>query len=524
MVHNRSFKISYTSDIHGYFSNLDYSSGKELASGLCNCAGLFARGENTLVIDGGDTLQGSPFTYYYHKTRRDDEYLPSKVMNAAGYQFVTLGNHDFDYGVPLIEEYLSQLTARCLCANVEGIRGVEKTALVTMENGLRIGLTGVTSHYVSRWEPPENLAGVRISDAFEAAAKAYDELVGVGADVTVCIYHGGFEKDVATGREIFRTDENQGWRICRELGFDVLLTGHQHLRVDSADLFSVHTCQPPDKASGFLQLEVEVPAQETGEKPKAASRFIPAGEKRDEAVWAVLSQAEEQAAQWLDRPVGHLDVPLRPGDSLAMALRGTWIANFFNQVQLEASGADISVTSLANSVTGFSQNVSIRDVVSNYVFSNTLKVIEVDRRVLVSALERCAEYFALDQAENISISSAFLLPIPQHYNYDYFSGIEAVFDLQKPEGQRVVSIRFEGRELDDSRKLKLCLNSYRASGAGGYPLYAECPVLSEQSKEITEIIMDYISSHKEIKVDKTRWLTVLSRRRKETVLHGKKRI
>ena len=171
MVHKRSFKISYTSDIHGYFSNLDYSSGKELASGLCNCAGLFARGENTLVIDGGDTLQGSPFTYYYHKTRRDGEYLPSKVMNAAGYQFVTLGNHDFDYGVPLIEEYLSQLTARCLCANVEGIRGVEKTALVTMENGLRIGLTGVTSHYVSRWEPPENLAGVQISDAFEAAAR-----------------------------------------------------------------------------------------------------------------------------------------------------------------------------------------------------------------------------------------------------------------------------------------------------------------------------------------------------------------
>ena len=60
MVHNRSFTISYTSDIHGFFSNLDYASGKEHASGLCNCAGLFVRGENTLIIDGGDTLQGSP--------------------------------------------------------------------------------------------------------------------------------------------------------------------------------------------------------------------------------------------------------------------------------------------------------------------------------------------------------------------------------------------------------------------------------------------------------------------------------
>ena len=112
MVHNRSFTISYTSDIHGFFSNLDYASGKEHASGLCNCAGLFVRGENTLIIDGGDTLQGSPFTCYYQKSRNMGDYLPAQVMNAAGYRFITLGNHDFDFGVGQIEEYLAQLDAR----------------------------------------------------------------------------------------------------------------------------------------------------------------------------------------------------------------------------------------------------------------------------------------------------------------------------------------------------------------------------------------------------------------------------
>jgi 2',3'-cyclic-nucleotide 2'-phosphodiesterase/3'-nucleotidase len=54
------------------------------------------------------------------------------------------------------------------------------------------------------------------------------------------------------------------------------------------------------------------------------------------------------------------------------------------------------------------------------------------------------------------------------------------------------------------------VNSYRFSGAGGYPLYASCPVLSEQNREIVEIIMDYVGSHERISIDKTKWLTVLS--------------
>ena len=510
MVHNRSLTISFTSDIHGYFSNIDYASGKEQASGLCNCAGLFARGENTLILDGGDTLQGSPFTCYYQKSRHTEGYLPAKVMNAAGYQFITLGNHDFDFGVGQIEEYLAQLNARCLCANIEGIRGVEKTALVTMENGLRVGLTGVTSHYIPLWEPPENLIGVTVSDAFEAAAEAWDNLIAAGADVTVCIYHGGFEKDTDTGFEVFHTDENQGWRIARELGFDILLTGHQHLEIDGKDLFGTYICQPPDKARGFLHLEVDVPSPESGEKIKTVSRFIPAGKERDEAVWSILASAEDQAARWLDCPVGRLDIPLSPQDPLSMALHGSLIANFFNQVQLEATGADLSVTSLPNTVIGFTEDVSIRDVVSNYIFSNTLKVIEVDRHVLAAALERCAEYFELDEEGKPYISSTFLHPIPQHYNYDYFYGIHAVFDLRRPVGERVISILYRGQELDPSGKLKLCVNSYRTSGAGGYPLYASCPLLSDSGREIVEIIMDYVSSHQKIIVDKTKWLTVLS--------------
>ena len=509
MEHNRFFTISYTSDIHGYYSNLDYASGKEQSSGLCNCAGLFTRNGNALIIDGGDTIQGSPFTYYYNKICKEGDYLPARVMNDAGYQFVTLGNHDFNYGIRTIERYLSQLNAVCLCANVEGIRGVKKTAVATLENGLRVGLTGVTSHYVALWEPPENLEGVTITDAFEAAAAAFSELKKQGVDCTVCIYHGGFERDVETGELLSDSDENQGYRMCKELGFDILLSGHQHQKIESAVLFGTQTCQPPDKARGFLSLEVEIP-HAADRKLSVRSRFVPAADKRSNRIWRVIERPEINASQWLDNPVGRLVRDLEAKTPIERAENGSLIANFFNQVQLFFSNADISATALDKQVKGFTKDVSIRSVVSNYVFSNTLKTILVDRSVLKRALERCGEYFERREDGTITVSDAFLRPIEQHFNFDFFYGIEAVIDTRRPTGSRVISIRYKGEELADGEKLKLCLNSYRATGAGGYPFYAQCELVCEQQKEIAEMIMDYVSSYKEIVVDQKKWLTVLS--------------
>ncbi len=508
MEPERSFTVSFTSDIHGYFSNLDYSTGKEHASGLCNCAGLFARGENTLIIDGGDTIQGSPFTYYYQKSGPHRTYLPSQVMNAAGYHFITLGNHDFNYGVPLIETYLKQLNAVCLCANVAGIRGVEKTAVITLENGLRVGLTGVTSHYVNMWEPPEHLKGITVSDAFTAASEALEELRTHQIDVAICIYHGGFERDLVSGCLLSDTNENQGWRICKELGFDILLTGHQHGKIEGTWLSDTFTCQCPDKASGFMKMDIAVSRMENTNTINAHCNFVPAGKERWEPIWTILAEEEKRAAYWLDEPVGYLNMPLLSEDHIEMAVHGSLLANFFNQVQLDSTGAEISLTCLGNTVKGLPQAVSIRDIVSSYVFPNTLKVLEVDRRILQAALERCAEYFSLDANGDCCVSESFLVPVEQHYNFDFFSGIEAVIDLSLPIGNRVVSIRYQGEELPEEKKLKLCMNNYRATGAGGYPFYTACPIVSEIPKEVSELIMDYISSHRKIEVDCTKWLTV----------------
>lgn len=503
---DRNLTICFTSDVHGYFSDMDYAKGAPGTTGLSRCVSTFPDDGNTLILDGGDTLQGSPFAYWLSQNPVEGAKVSARAMSLAGYDFITLGNHDFNYGREALVSYLSHLEARCLSANVEGLPGVERTAVVKLQNGLRVGLTGVTTHFVNLWEKPENLEGITVKDAFSSAAAAIEELKQEKVDVTVCIYHGGFENDLVTGELLSATDENQAYRICRELDFDVLLTGHQHQPKAGLELFGTFAAQSPDRAKQYVRMDVTV--SEEG-KITANSRMMDPEEPEEELA-QYLAPLDAQNAVFLDQPLGELDIPLEPDDHMKMAANGSVIANFFNQVQMDASGADLSITCLANVVKGFNQQVTIRDVVATYVFPNTLKTIRVDRRILKAALERSAEYFDLDENGQLQVSQRFLKPIVMHYNYDYLSGLEVTIDIHKSIGNRVVSMLYEGKELEEDRQLTLCLNNYRATGTGGYPLYAKCELVKDQPTEISQMIIEYIEKHKQIAVDKTKWLNVIS--------------
>lgn len=506
----QNLTIYFTSDVHGYFSPANYATGGVGRTGLANCMNAFGHDGNTLIIDGGDILQGSPLTYYLYSQRLGGECVPARLMNLGGYNFVTLGNHDFNYGKGEIERYLAELDAVCLCANISGIAGVEKTAVVTLENGLTVGLTGVTTQFVTNWEKPENMAGISVSDAFDAAQAALDELRRANVDLTICIYHGGFENDVKTGAALSATGENEGWRMCNELGFDVLLTGHQHLAAQKLCIGGTFTCQPPDKARQYVRMDVAVATAADGARQVSAhSALCEPSDTPLPTAADYLAPIERETETWLDTPVGQLDAALTPAAPLDMAANGSLIANFFNQVQLEASGAQLSAASLDASVKGFDRDVTVRDVVSSYVFPNTLKTLRVSGRELKAALERCAEYFALDENGALCVSDSFLKPIAQHFNFDHVAGISVTVDVRCPVGERVVSMIYDGHEVTDEENFTIALNSYRASGAGGYGVYAECECVGEVQTEIAELIIDYIARHKAITVDKTKWLKLI---------------
>ena len=487
----KKLTIYFTSDLHGYIYPTDYRSSEEKELGLFKCASRFRKDGNTLIIDGGDILQGSPLGAFCHDTIGSAARF-AEMMNRCGYDYVTLGNHDFNYGMPYLDSYLDVLRARCVCENVRRDEaGVRFPARVhTLENGLRVGIVGIVTDYVNIWEKPEHLAGIAITDPVPAAAAALKALKGQ-ADLTVCVYHGGFERDLATGRVLSATHENAAYRICQELDFDILLTGHQHMSVPGQTVSGTFVVQPSDKGQEFLRVEASV----SGGEKRFSSETIPAhGECR--ADWlAEFADMERGAQNWLDQVVGHLETPMTPDTPLHMAAEGTALADLFNTVQLAASGAQLSVTSLANDAAGLPQTVRRRDILNAYPYTNTLTVLEITGAVLRRAMERSAEYFTRNPDGSLRVSDCFLEPKVEHYNYDYYAGVTYAYDITRPVGERVVELKANGKPVQDTDVFTACLSSYRASGTGGYDCYVGCPVVREIGTEMSDLLLDYFKRY-----------------------------
>ena len=479
--------IYFTSDTHGYLFPNNFASKQPRSMGLLSMR--FPKDENTLIIDGGDTIQGSPLTYF---CRLNGLELPIvTAMNDRGYDYVTLGNHDFNNGYDYLKLHLDTLNAQCLCANVTDHRGelpIASAAVHTLGNGLRVGIVGIVTDWVNRWEKRENLTELTISDPLEAARRA---LEGLEADVFVGVYHGGIERDLQTGRVLSQTDENIACRLCEELKLDLLLTGHQHIAMANREWNGVHIVQTPCNAASYVKVVMEDDGSFHSELCSVPDTAVLTDEEK--SMWEAVNV-------WLDQPIGRLSRAIWPDDKLAMALQGSSIADFFNTVQLWASGADVSCAALGNELRGFDSEVTVRDVVASYIYSNTLVVLEVTGEVLKTALEQCARYFAVGEDGSVAIAESFLRPKEAHYNFDYFSGVEYTFDLSRPEGDRVASLVRNGQPVQRDDRMTLVMCDYRATGAGDFECYCSCPRVKEIQTEVSELILNYLVEHPYVEI------------------------
>lgn len=484
----RTLTVFYTSDMHGRFP---------AGGGRAGFAALMRDIEldgNTLYIDGGDVMQGSPFAFFLAETGLGPGDVAATLMNMAGCSFVTLGNHDFSYGKAELERYLARLGARCLCANVTGVRGVERSALITLQNGMRVGLTGVITTFVPDWEKPENVAGVTFSDPVEAARRELAVLRAAGAERTVCICHMGFENDPVTGETLSASGENRAHEIASSLGFSLVLAGHTHAAFAGGYIRGTFACAPADGAGNYIRAQL-------GEDGAVSAALIRTGMVPDPAAQAYLEPLERECAAFLERPVGRLSAPVPKREFLDMALHGSELANLFNAVQRRVTGADISCTSLQNVPPGLGESVSAGDVIGAYPFPNTLTVLEVDRKTLKQALEKSASFLCIGPDGKPAVDAGAITPVPQFFNFDYFSGLYATVDLSRPAGERVLSVRYGGEELPEGKTLSLCLNNYRASGAGGYPFYRDRRVLYTGRDEVQSLLLEHFRASDTVALD-----------------------
>ena len=150
------------------------------------------------------------------------------------------------------------MNAQCLCTNVEDQLHqlpIQAHAIHTLENGLKVGIIGITTEFIPVWEKPENLEHFTVTSTLDSIRPSY-ELLRDQVDILVGIYHGGIEYDLDTNSKLSDSKENLAYAICEAFDFDVLLTGHQHIALANKTIAGTHIVQTPQYGTQFAQVHV----------------------------------------------------------------------------------------------------------------------------------------------------------------------------------------------------------------------------------------------------------------------------
>ena len=455
-------RLIYTSDLHSYLFPTMYHIPGVSNMGHYRIMASYEKDEDTVVIDGGDNLQGSALSKYVMDRNVFSPFPQAEAMKKAGVDYLVPGNHDFNYGYSLFSSFYKESGGKILAANLidrSGELEILPHVVRTDSSGLRVGFTGLITDYVNVWEKKENLENFEITDSFSAARKELAWLKE-NADVSVLIYHGGYECDLETGETLQTTNENIACRICRELDYDLVLTAHQHRKVDLMEIAGTKALQCPSFA--FLYGEIFIDRNGITGGLKSPKNLVSPMEREKKDLG-------EEVEVWLDGKLGEIDRAIPAPSNLESMLKGNHIADFFNFLQLQATGADISCSALNNNLYSFSRNVTVREILASYQYPNSICTVEVGEKEIRQALERCAEFFNLTE-EGPFISKTFLEPKAELYNYDYYYGLSYSFDLSRPLGHRVTRLLWKGQEIGE-KKLTLAMSNYRVTGAGGYSMF-----------------------------------------------------
>lgn len=510
-----SFKLQIlqTSDVHGYVYPTSYSTRKEEPIGLAKVSTLLQniRQKNSILIDTGDTIQGSPLTYHYAKNGNDGVHPMAKVMNHMKYDYVTIGNHEFNYGLDVLNSYLDHVDATILNSNIlqqdqTPYKGVAYDIIEPVD-GCKLAIIGVTTHYIPNWEQPSHIESIQFNDAFETTKQLVQDLTDT-VDIIVVSYHGGFERNFDTwALDVEDTGENQGSKMLAEIeGIDLLLTGHQH-RLLTGRIHNTNYVQPGYNANHLSETILSATYDNCWTVEMSSTLHDVTSVTPDASILALLQEEEQATQEYLDTPVGFLDHDQLITDQLQARLHKHPLVTFINQVQLDFTKADIALSSLGNNVSGFAKQITIRDIIGTYIYPNTIVVKEMTASEIKKALEKSAEFFTIKE-DMIQIADLYNTPKLQLYAYDMYDPLEYTITISKPIGSRVSNIRLNGSELDPTKRYKVAMNNYRASGGGDYFFIKECPTYLDTQTEVIELLIDYIITKKHITLPKRQNITI----------------
>lgn len=481
-------KIVETSDVHGNFYPYDFVRRQSSAGSLARVytwvqQGRRRFGDNLILLDNGDILQGQPSAYYYNYIDTVSPHLTAEMLNFMAYDAGNMGNHDIETGRAVFDRWTGDCRFPVLGANIlDTATGKThlKPYVVLEREGVKIAVLGMITPAIPMWLSENLWPGLRFED-MEAAARKWIPFIREQEkpDVIIGLFHAGKNAVWMGGK--YR--DNASVEVASRVpGFDVVLAGHDHARAcfkvanEAGD--SVLVVNPANNAVTVGDVEITLTlrgGKVTDKLVEGRLTDVGALEPSPEFMQHFAGQYDAIQA-FVSKKIGRFTQPI----STRPAYFGpSAFVDLIHRLQLEIGKAEISLAApLSFDARIEAGDIYVSDMFNLYKYENMLYTMSLSGKEIRGALEMSYALWTnqmhspgdpLLLLRESSVSGAEERTFFQHpsYNFDSAAGIIYTVDVTRPAGQKVTILSMaDGTPFDENRMYKVAVNSYRGNGGG----------------------------------------------------------
>ena len=503
LLNAQTVKVKFieTSDVHGAILPYDLVNDTTSNSSLAQVLSYVNmqrsnEGQNVILLDNGDILQGDPLVYYYNYEDTTSTHIYADVMNYMGYDVGTVGNHDIETGHKVYDNFRKELNFPWLAANAIDLKTGEPyfdPYYVINNGGVKVAVLGLITPGIPQWLPENIWAGIEFEDMI-VSAKKWIKIIKEkeDPDLLIGLFHSGV--DYTYGGETKETyrNENASRLVAEQVpGFDVVFVGHDHagwnFKTTDTQGDSVLILGTLSRAKTIAVATVSIHYDSTmnkWEKENISGEIVETSKyKPDDHFTNKFMTNLSIVGNYVSKPLGEFTKKISAKESI---FGPSMFVDLIHTFQLETTGADVSfVSPLSFNAEIDSGWIYVRDMFKLYRYENFLYTMELTGKEIKDYLEYSFGSwfnqmedendhllkFAKDENGEIKFSQRYGTPEleERYYNFSSAAGINYTVDVSNPVGERVsISSLSNRKPFILNERYKVAVNSYRGNGGGGH--------------------------------------------------------
>ncbi|WP_337921537.1 bifunctional UDP-sugar hydrolase/5'-nucleotidase [Vibrio cholerae] len=494
-IHNVT--ILGTSDLHGHFMPWDYSADKlNLSGSLSQIATkvktIRQEQPNVILVDAGDTIQGN-----FVETFKDEAIDPMMLgFNEMKYDVWVLGNHEFDFGLKVLNRSLTQFKGRSLAGNIQRPDGNPFLPGYTIieRGGIKIGVIGMDTPMTQVFaEGTNRLEGMTFTNPTLEVQKIIKQ-IDPQVDAIVLVAHMGIENE----NDITNTGVTDIANGNPEL--DAIVAGHMHTLIDKAVVNGVIITEPDKYGRALSRIDLQFEEQ-NGKFTlinKDSLTYKIKDITSDSKMESLYEPYHKRLREMANREIAQLSgVNLVPENEIRgipqVHVQDTGISALFQEASFfYAPKANVIALQIDNDNAKLDVgSIKAKDIAYNYQYAGgEITVYQMTGKELKQYMEWSAGYFNSVKPGDVTYSFNPERRASKYSTNDFFAGVTYTIDLTQPAGERITDLKFaDGTPVKDNSEIRLGMNSYRMghlSKKGGVLEGQQFPVLFDTEAEYGE--------------------------------------